>query len=501
LDTLQNLLGGFSLALSPENLTFAFIGSFIGTLLGVLPGVGSAAGMAILLPLTFQMPTTSAIIMLAAIFYGSNYGGTITSVLMNVPGEASTIITCLDGHQMAKKGRAGAALCIAAIGSFVGGTTAVVLLVIAAPPLAAVVVQFGPSEYFSLMVLGLSMFVVLAGKSVMKALLVGVLGLILATVGTDPASAVPRLTLGQLELEDGLAFIPVIMGVFGIGDILLNAEAELTQVFESKMGSMMPTRREVMDSIWPMIRGTGIGCFLGLIPGLGSAVSTFVSYAVEKKMSKYPEDFGTGVIEGVAGPETANNAHCDAALIPLLTMGIPTGPTIAILMGAFIMNGLTPGPLLFRDNPDVVWTIIASFYVGNVMLLILNLPLVGLWVKILKVPYSVLFALILVFAFVGAYSLDNSVFDIRIMSVFGVVGYFLKKLDFPLAPFALTFILGPRMELGLRQSLVLFRGDVTQFFIHPVSATLLTLALLILLSPALRILASRAKAANGPLPG
>lgn len=491
MDTFSDLMMGFSIALSPENLMFAFIGSILGTLVGVLPGIGSTAAVAILIPVTFELPPTGAIIMLSAILYGCAYGGTITSVLMNVPGEPSSTVTCLDGHQMAKRGRAGAALAIAAIGSYVGGTAAVMGLVIAAPPLVRMAVEFGPPEFLALITLGLSLLMALAGKSMMRALLVGVLGLLLATIGMDLTSGIPRFTFGQPELLDGLGFIPIIMGMFGVGDILLNAETGMRQVLQSKVGSLMLTRKEMGDSVAPILRGTVLGFFLGIIPGMTAVVSAFMSYIVEKKVSSYPEKFGTGVIEGVAGPETANNSHANAALIPLFTLGIPTNPTFAVLLSAFVMNGLTPGPMLFRDHPDVAWGVIASLYIGNVILLILNLPLVGMWVSILRIPYSILFTLILVFTLIGSYSLNSSAFDVGVMACFGVLGYIFKKLDFPLAPFALTFVLGSRLEVTLGQSMAMFEGDITQILNRPVAAVLLGLALLVLISPALRLLPSR----------
>jgi putative tricarboxylic transport membrane protein len=493
----QHLLTGFSIALSFQNLLYALIGCMMGTLIGVLPGVGPAAGTALLIPLTFQLPATSAIIMLSAIYYGAMYGGTITSVLMNVPGEASSVVTCLDGHQMALKGRAGVALSIAAIGSFIGGTVATLGLCIAAPPLARLALNFGPPEFFSLMVLGLCFLMGLAGKSVVKALMMGVVGMILGLVGMDPVRGMPRFTFDQAELLSGMEFVSVIMGFFGVSDILLNVETEVRQVIDAKVSSLVPTRTDVRESVWPIARGTLLGFFLGLIPGMTGAISSFMSYALEKKVSKHPEKFGTGMIEGVAGPETANNSHANAALIPLLTMGIPGSPTIAVLMGAFIMNGLVPGPLLFKEHSDLVWAVIASLYIGNVILLILNLPLIGLWVKILKIPYSILFAIILAFTLIGSYSVNSNAFDLKMLTLFGLLGYLFKKLDFPLAPVALTFILGPLMELAMRQSLIMSQGDMTVFITRPISGGLLVLAVLVLLSSALRTLPFGANAVRG----
>ncbi len=497
MDTIQNLMMGFSIAMSPQNLMFAFLGSIMGTLIGVLPGVGSAAGIAILLPLTFQLPPISAIIMLSAIFYGAQYGGTLTSVLLNVPGEAASVITCLDGHELAKKGRAGVALSIAAIGSFIGGTVATIGLVVAAPPLARAALQFGPPEFFALMVLGLTLVTGLAGKSVLKALLMGIFGLLLAMIGMDPVQGLPRFTFDQMELMDGLGFIPVVMGLFGVGEILLNAEQALRPILDAKMSSLIPTRKDVADSTWPVIRGTVLGFFLGLIPGVTNSATSFMSYAVEKKVSKHPERFGTGVIAGIAGPETANNAHANAALIPLFTLGIPASPSIAVLMGAFMMNGLIPGPFLFKEHPDFVWAVIASMYVGNVFLLILNLPLIGIWVRILQIPYSILFALILCFTTIGAFSINNSTFDIGLMTLFGVIGYALKKLDFPLAPAVLTLILGPLMEKSLRRSLDMSQGDFAVFLDRPICLALFAIAAVVLISPLLGFLSDRRKAVSG----
>mgnify|MGYP005853910841 CR=1 FL=1 len=495
MDVFQSLVMGFSIALTPQNLLFAFTGSLLGTLIGVLPGIGPVAGVAILIPLTFELDPTGAIIMLAAIFYGTQYGGTITSVLLNTPGEAASAITCIDGYEMAKQGRAGAALSIAAIGSFVGGTLATLGLVLAAPPLTRMALQFGPPEFFGLMVLGISLLMGLAGKSMLKALMAGILGMLLALIGIDPVHGLPRFTFGRMELMDGISFVPVIMGLFGLGEILLNAERALKPTFVSKMNSLIPSAQDARDSVSPILRGTAIGFALGLIPGMTGTASSFLSYIAEKKASKHPEKFGTGAIEGVAGPETANNAHAIGALVPLFAVGIPASPTVAVLMGAFIMNGLIPGPYLFKEHPDVAWGVIASLYIGNVMLLILNLPLIGMWVRILTIPYSILFAMILAFMVVGAYSISNSVFDVATMSLFGLIGYALRKLDFPLAPAVLTLILGPMMERSLRQSLDMSQGDFSIFITRPITAALLVMAAVIVLSPAIRFLRSGRKVA------
>lgn len=487
MESFQLLMGGFGIALQPTNLMFAVMGCLLGTMIGVLPGLGPSAGTAVLIPITFVLEPTPAIIMLAAIYYGAMYGGTITSVLINTPGEAASAITCLEGYEMSKRGRGGAALSIAAIGSFIGGTFATMGLVLVALPLTNLALKFGPPEFFALMVLGLSLVTGLASKSMIRALMSAIFGLLIAMVGIDPVMGAPRFAFGITELLDGFNFVPVVMGVFGISEILLNAESEARAVFDTKVSNLMPTAQDLKDSAGAIARGTLIGFFLGLIPGVGAVVPTFMSYVAEKKVHKAPEKFGTGVIQGVAGPETANNSYANAALIPLFTLGIPGSPTIAVLMGAFMMNGLIPGPFLFVEHSEFVWAVIASLYIGNAILVILNLPLIPIWVSILKVPYSVLFALILGFCVVGCYSLESSTFDIGVMAAFGVIGYAFKKLDIPLAPLALTLILGPLMERGLRQSLEISRGDFTIFFTRPISLTLLVIATLFVLTASLRI--------------
>ena len=494
METVQNLLMGFAVALTPQNLWLAFVGSVLGTIIGVLPGLGPAAGAAMLIPLTFHLGPTGAIIMLTALFYGTQYGGTITSVLLNVPGEAASAVTCLDGYQMAKQGRAGVALSIAAIGSFIGGTFATMALVVAAGPLTRMALEFGPVEFFALILLGISLLMGLAGKSMMKALMMGIFGLILAMVGIDPVKGQPRFTFGQTELMDGIGFVPIIMGLFGMAEILENAEKPFAEMVLAKMSSLMPTRQDIRDSAGSIVRGSLIGTALGLVPGITNSASSFLAYIAERKASKHPERFGTGMIQGVAGPETANNAHANGALIPLFTLGIPASPTIAVIMGAFLMHGLVPGPFLFKEHPDVVWGVIASFYVGNVILLILNLPLIGIWVKILKIPYGILCAIILAFMILGAYSVSNSVFDVMVMTVFGVLGYILRKLDFPLAPIVLTLILGPLMERSLRQSLEISQGSFLVFLKSPIAAVFLAATVLILVAPAFQFF-RRGKAA------
>ncbi len=486
MDAFHNLFLGFSVALTPQNILFAFIGCILGTMIGVLPGIGPVAGVAMLIPLTFQMTPTGAIIMLTALFYGTQYGGTITSVLLNVPGEAASAITCIEGYQMAKQGRGGVALSIAAIGSFIGGTLATIALVLAAGPLTRYALEFGPVEFFALIALGLSLLMGLAGKSMVKALMMGFFGLLLAMIGMDPVRGFPRFTFGRMELMDGIGFVPVIMGLFGLAEILINAEKQFIKVFVEKMSFLIPSRKDLRDSFGAILRGSVIGTLLGLVPGMTGSASSFLSYIAERKVSKYPERFGSGVIEGIAGPETANNAHANGALIPLFTLGIPASPTVAVIMGAFMMHGLIPGPFLFKEHPEVAWGVIASFYIGNVILLILNLPLVGIWIKILKIPYGLLFGIIMAFMVVGAYSISNSTFDVIIMTIFGVIGYILRKLDFPMAPVVLTLILGPLMERSLRQSLEMSQGDFRIFLESPIAMTLLILAGIFLIAPAFK---------------
>jgi putative tricarboxylic transport membrane protein len=486
METFHSLMMGFSIALTPTNLMFAFLGSLFGTIVGILPGLGPAAGTALLIPLTFHLDPTGAIIMLAAIYYGSQYGGTITSVLMNVPGEAASAITCLDGYQMAKQGRAGAALSIAAIGSFIGGTLATLGLVVAAQPLTRVALRFGPVEFFSLTVLGIVLVMGLAGKSMTKALIMAVFGLLIGMVGMDPTRGSPRFTFGLTDLLDGVGFIPVIMGLFGVAEVFENLEEENPQIIETGLSSLLPSREDLKASRGSIARGTLVGFLLGLVPGMTGTASSVLAYVAERKSSKHPEKFGTGVIEGVAGPETANNAHANAALIPLFTMGIPASPSVAVLMGAFMMNGLIPGPLLFKEHASVAWGVIASLYIGNIILLILNLPLIPLWVKFLKIPYTILMTVVLAVMIVGAYTVSNTVFDVFVMLLFGAIGYVLRKLDFPLAPIVLTLIMGPPMEKSLRQSLEMSQGDASILVANPISATLLAVSAIILFTPMLK---------------
>lgn len=477
---MDNLLLGFQTALTWQNLLFCLIGVSIGMLVGVLPGLAPSAGTAILLPLTFSMEATPAIIMLSGIYYGAMYGGTITSILLNLPGEAASAITCIDGHPMAQQGRAGAALGIAGIGSFIGGTVSIIGLSFIGPAVAHAALKFGPPEYFALMVLGMTLVVGLMGKSVMRGLISALIGLNLAFIGMDPVSGTVRFTFGITHLSSGLDFVPIVMGLFGISDILLSLESNVRIDKIPVIKGFLPRLDEWKPSLLAILRGTGIGFFVGLIPGTNSIIPTIMSYSVEKKVAKDPSRFGQGAIEGVAGPETANNAFCGAALIPLFTLGIPTSPVIAILLGAFIMHGLAPGPQLFQQNPEFVWGVIASMFVGNVILLFMNLPMAGFWAKIMLIPFKLLFPIVLAVTTVGAYSVSNSLFDVGVMIVFGIIGYLFKKVDLPVAPLVLTFVLGELMESALLQSLVIFKGDFLAVVMRPITGTLLGLAVIVL---------------------
>jgi putative tricarboxylic transport membrane protein len=483
METINFLMTGFSTAFQPVNLLFAFIGCSLGMLVGMLPGIGPIAGIAILLPMTFHLDATGAIIMLCAIYYGAMYGGTITTVLFNVPGEGSSAITALDGYQMAKNGRGSSALGIAAIGSFIGGTFATIVLVFAAPILGRVALRFGPPELFALLLVGLTLLVGLGSRSVLLSILSGLLGLAIVIPGTDLFTGTTRLTFGRNELLDGINFVPIIMGLFGLGEILHHAHCRVVQSFATGKTKSSFSKSDLVESKGAIARGSIIGTVLGIIPGIGTVAPTLVSYAVEKRVSKTPEMFGKGAIQGVAGPETTNNAYANAAMIPLLTLGIPASPTLAILMGAFLINGLQPGAALFQENPTLVWGIIASLFIGNIMLLVMNLPLVGIWVKILQVPYHILFPLILVFMLVGSFSINRSIFDIWILIGFGIFGYIAKLLDFPLVPITLTVILGPILEKSLRQSLQMSGGSLDIFFRSPASTAFILIALVIVLVP------------------
>ncbi len=477
---------GFSVVLAWHNLVYCFLGVLMGTLVGVLPGLGPVAAMSLLFSATLHIPPVSGIIMLAGIYYGAQYGGSTTSILLSIPGEASSVVTCIDGYQMARQGRAGPALGISAFGSFIGGTISILGLMLIAPPLANFALRFGFPEYFSLMCLGLVMVSFLARGSMVKAMMMAALGLFLGTIGMDFIVGKPKFTFGLNVLMDGVGLIPVVMGLFGISEVMLNIEESFHQeVFKTKISHLLPNLKDWKDSIMPILRGSFLGFFLGILPGGGAFVSSFTSYAVEKKVSRYPEKFGTGVIEGVAGPETANNAGAGGAFIPLLTLGIPSNAVMALMLGALMIQGVQPGPSLIAKNPQLFWGVVASMYIGNIMLLVLNLPLIGLWVKILKVPYTILFPLILLFCIVGTYTLNNNIYDILIMIVFGIVGYFMKKYDFEAPPLVLALVLGPIMENSLRQSLIISSGSFKVFFTRPISAAIFGIVLLLLFAPLL----------------
>jgi putative tricarboxylic transport membrane protein len=486
LEALGNLLLGFSVALTPTNLFWCFVGVFLGTIVGVLPGLGPPATVAMLLPLTFKMDHTTAIIMLAGIYYGAKYGGSTTSILLNVPGESASVVTCLDGYQMAKQGRAGSALGIAAISSFIAGTFGVVGLMLIAPPLARFALRFAPPEYFALMALGLAMVVFLAGKSMTKALLATLVGLWLSTVGTDLFTAESRFTFGYTELLDGIDFIVVSIGIFAVGEVLVNLESRGgTEFFRIPSGvkNLLPSLKELKDCRFAFFNGSIVGFFIGVLPGAGSTISSFISYGLEKAFSRHPEKFGTGVIEGVAAPEGANNSDTGGSLVPLLTLGIPGSNTTAILLAALILWGFRPGPLLIQENPSMFWGLVASMYVGNTMLLVLNLPLVPLFAQILRIPYYALYPAILGLSVVGAYSVSGSLFDVWMLGFFGLLGYGMRKLDFPAAPLVLGLVLGDAMERALRQSMMMSQGELSILFTRPLSAVMLLLTLTVIATP------------------
>jgi putative tricarboxylic transport membrane protein len=478
MDIFSNMLTGFSIAVTPFNLALCLAGCFVGTLIGVLPGIGPAATIALLLPVTFNLPPTSAIIMLSGIFYGAMYGGSTTAILVNIPGEAAAAITCLDGYQMARQGRAGSALGIAAFGSFIAGTVGVIFLMLLAPPVAELALKFGPPEIFAVMVLGLTILSYLSSGSLLKAFIIALIGLFIGMIGIDIAG-VQRFTFGIPDFFDGIGLVPVLMGLFGVAEVLLNLERVITRdVFMTRIKGLLPSREDWKRSIMPISRGTAIGFLMGVIPGPSNTISSFVSYAVEKRLSKHPEQFGQGAIEGVAGPESANNAACAGNFIPVLTLGIPTSAVMAVIVGALIIHGVTPGPLLIKNHPDIFWGTIASMYIGNIMLLVLNLPLIGLWVKVLRIPYGILFPIILFFCFVGAYAGNNSLVDVNVMIFFGLVGYLMKKTGFEPAPLVMAYILCPFLEEAFRQSLIKSHGDFSIFFKRPISATILAVAFL-----------------------
>jgi putative tricarboxylic transport membrane protein len=494
MDFLSAMQLGFSTALQPLNILYCFIGVFIGTLIGVLPGIGPSGAIAILMPVTFNIPSVSAIIILAGIYYGAMYGGSTTSILVNIPGEAASVVTCIDGYQMARKGRAGPALGISAFGSFIAGISGIILLAVLAPSLAQIALDFGPPEFFSLMILGLTLVIYLGSASMIKALMMAAFGVVLGCIGQDPILGNPRLTYGIEALFDGVDLIPVIMGLFGISEVLINLEKkEQREIYETEIKGLLPTREDWKQSAKPIARGTLLGFFLGIVPGGGALLASFASYAIEKKFSKHPEKFGTGAIEGVAGPETANNAGTMGAMVPLLTLGIPSNVVMALLLAALMIHGTPPGPMLIESHPDLFWGILASMILGNFLLLLLNLPLIGMWVQILKVPYKVLSPLIIMFCLIGAYSVHLNVVDIVIMLFFGGLGYLMKKYEYDAAPLVLAFILGPMLETALRQSLIVSHGSLYIFLQRPYSLISLISALIFLVLPLIPFIRKKRK--------
>ena len=484
METLDLLAQGILTAAAPVNLLYGFIGVLLGTMVGVLPGLGPAGAIALLLPLALHAPPLSYLIMLFGITYGAQYGGSITSILVNIPGEASAVITCLDGYAMARQGRAGPALGIAAFGSFIGGTFALFGLAYLAPALAEFGLHFGPPEYAALMFFGLTALVYLAHGPMDKALIMAFTGVLLASVGLDPVTGSPRFTFNLLLLRDGVGLTPLVIGLFGVSEVLLNlSQADGGEVFQKKITGLLPTRSDCKESAAPIARGSVLGFIIGAIPGLNVVIASFASYAVEKKLSSQPEKFGAGAIAGVAGPETANNAASASGWIPLLSLGLPTGSVTSLIFGALMIHGLAPGPLFIRNSPEVFWGLLGSMYLGNVMLVILNLPLIGLWIRVLKIPYFALFPLIILFSIIGAYTAAGNIGDVFIVILFGVAGYFMKKFGYEPAPLVLGFVLGPLLETAIRRSMIMSRGSAAIFFQRPIAAAFMGLALLMLLSP------------------
>ena len=493
IETLHNLALGFSVATAPEMLLYAFAGCLVGTLVGMLPGVGPLAGISLLLPATYGLDPTAAIVLLGGIYYGAMYGGSTTSILMRIPGEAASVMTCLDGYAMTLKGRAGAALAIAALGSFVAGTLSILGLMLLAPPLADLALKFGPPEYFGLLVLGLFVLAVLTGGSVAKTLAMAILGLFLGTIGIDLMSGFFRFQYGLHELGDGIGIVPVAVGLFGISEILLAlGRAEPPRVQKPRLSELLPSRRELADSAGPIGRGTVLGFLIGVVPGSAHIISSFVSYALERKISKHPERFGQGAVAGVAGPESANNSAACGAFVPMLALGVPSGPIPAVMLAALMVHGVAPGPMLMAEQPNLFWGFVASMYIGNLMLLILNLPLVGLLVNLLRVPYAYLYSAILVFCLLGVYAVNQSVVDVWIMIAMGGLGYLLRKFDFEVAPVVLGLVLSPLLETALRQSLALSAGNWSIFVTRPIAAGLLGLAAVLALAGVVSSLRGRA---------
>jgi putative tricarboxylic transport membrane protein len=494
LETLNSLAAGFAVALAPDVLLYAFVGCLVGTLVGLLPGVGPLGGISLLLPVTFGLNATSAIVLLAGIYYGAMYGGSTTSILMRIPGEAASVMTCVDGYAMTQKGRAGAALAIAAVGSFVAGTLSVVALMLLAPPLAEFALRFGPPENFTLMVLGLLVLAYMSSGPMTRSLTMAALGLLLGMVGMDTMTGLFRFEYGLSELGDGIGIVPVAVGLFGISEILISASRSGgTVVRAPRLRELLPDRHEWRASVGPIGRGTVLGFFIGIIPGPGHVISSFVSYSVERRLSKHPERFGQGAIEGVAGPESANNSATSGAFVPMLALGLPSGAVPAIMLAAMMIHGIAPGPLLIQQQPQLFWGVIASMYVGNVVLLLLNLPFVGLFVNILRIPYAYLYPSILAFATVGVYAVNNSVVDLWIMGAAGLLGYVLRKLDFEIAPIILGLVLAPMLELNFRQSLAMSAGSYGIFFTRPITGVMLLIAIVLLVLGLRSIFTRRAR--------
>jgi TctA family transporter len=490
MELFNNLIFGLGVALSFQNLLYCFLGCLLGTLIGVLPGIGPLATIAMLMPITFALPPVAALIMLAGIYYGAQYGGSTTAILVNLPGETSAVVTCIDGYQMARQGKAGPALAIAAIGSFFAGTVCTLLIAMFGPPIAEMALKFNSPEYFSLMLMGLVTAAVLAQGDMVKSLAMCVLGLLLGTVGTDVDSGWQRFSFNILELTDGIGFVVIAVGVFAVGEIVSNlGEKEERQVFTSKVGSLFPSKEDLKRSIAPILRGTLLGAFFGVLPGTGPAIASFSSYILEKKIAKDPSRFGKGAIEGVAGPESANNADAQCKFIPMLTLGIPASGVMALMLGALTIHGIAPGPTVMTQRPDLFWGLIASMWVGNLMLMVLNLPLIGLWVSLLKVPYHLLFPAIMLFSSIGIYSINNSPFELYLTGIFGVLGFLWMKLDCSPIPVMLGFVLGPMMEENLRRAMLISRGDPTVFLTRPISLAFVIATVLILIlmaAPAMR---------------
>jgi putative tricarboxylic transport membrane protein len=480
-ETLQNLLLGFEVVLAPSVLVYAFLGCVIGTIVGVLPGLGPLAGISILLPLSFGLPPTTAIVLLAGIYYGAMYGGSTTSILMRIPGEAASVITCIDGHEMTRRGRAGPALAIAAIGSFVAGTFGVVALMLLAPPLASLALAFGPPEFFALLLMGLLVLSYISTGPMPKTLTMAALGLLLGMIGIDPMSGYNRFSGGVPELADGLGVVPLAVGLFGVSEVMLTYGARVMRPMKPRLSELIPSREEARASVGPIWRGSVIGFLIGIIPGSAHILSSFASYAIEKRLSQHPERFGKGAVEGVAGPESANNAAATGALVPMLALGLPLGPVQAILIAVLIVHGIAPGPLLITQQPQLFWGFIASMYIGNLVLLILNLPLVGLFVSFLRIPYAFLYPIILVCCIVGVYTVNSSKVEVLIMAAAGAAGYVLRRLQYDVAPIVLGFILSPMLEMSFRQSLAMSGGHYTIFFQRPFAVALLAIGLVVLL--------------------